>query len=409
MGLVRIKEAISSSEVLSIVATDGYKKPPLAQSDITNLATDLASKVSTADFEVILTVLDPQRPILRRISYIVTDVPDGTGTNGEYAVSENGNLYIYNDGWAVSKELVDGDRFWHALEGSDQTGDSGAYDPSPNWYLCEWAIEEGYDDELLTASPIFGTMVASIADKKYFWFDGTEVVEFSSSILTANELLAIQTANVGSGERFVKNTELGDVEPDYSVYYEESLTTEVDGDIPAPGAGESSCISINITNTDSSAIQYSISLNDTTYLTYYATLQVAETFSYEFYLAGTNYLTVTLHSGTADILCYGTSTTSKEVLESGGVLADTAKELTLPTVGYKQVGCLTLCPSSVDTCTVSVKKNDGTDDRYLIRNLQIVQGATFKLPLLVIPDGHQVTILSDKVLDYIFVGKEVAE
>ena len=196
---------VAQSDVTGLVsALAGKADAPIAQSDVTGLVSALSGKVSNTDFQAFLDVLDAQPSVINALSYKATTIPTGTATDGELCLCDDGKIYEHTGGaWDAGEALAVGERYWHFLTGSDVSGDSGSHTPGPNFYLYEW------DGEAFSTYQVtFGTFACVEDLAKFYWYNGTEVVEFSSAQLTANELLAIQNASLQGTDTVAKVSDI---------------------------------------------------------------------------------------------------------------------------------------------------------------------------------------------------------
>lgn len=251
---------VEQSEVENLVSTlEGKANSPIAQSDVTGLVSALASKVSNSDFQAFLDVLDAQPSVINAISYKATTIPTGTATNGELCLCDDGKIYEYTGGaWDAGEALAIGERYWHFLTGSDVSGDSGSHTPGPYFYIYEWNGEE------YTTYPVtFGTFACVENMAKFFWYNGSQVVEFSSSQITAGELLAIQNANLQGTDTVAKTSDIPapQLSSDELTAIQNASLVNTDtiakvSDIPAPqlSSGELTAIqNASLVNTDTVA------------------------------------------------------------------------------------------------------------------------------------------------------------
>lgn len=164
---------------------------------------EVDAKVSIADFQAFLDVLDWQNSVISPVQYYKATAPTGTGASeGELCLCADGKIYEFTGGaWDTGTSLSDGDRFWHYETGTDDSGDSGTHTASNKLY--EWDGESLLDD-----SPTFGTIASVESEGEFYWYDGVIVKKFSSSQLTANEVAAIQAANFAPGDVVAKTSDI---------------------------------------------------------------------------------------------------------------------------------------------------------------------------------------------------------
>jgi len=251
---------VAQSDVTGLVsALAGKANAPIAQSDVTGLVSALSGKVSNTDFQAFLDVLDAQPSVINAISYKATTIPTGTATDGELCLCDDGKIYEHIGGaWDAGEALSVGERYWHFLTGSDVSGDSGSHTPGPNFYIYEW------DGEAFSTYQVtFGTFACVEDLAKFYWYNGSSVVEFSSTQLSANELLAIQNANLQGTDTVAKVSDIpapqltaNEVTAIQNASLGGTDTVAKTSDIPAPqlSAGELTAIqNASLVNTDTVA------------------------------------------------------------------------------------------------------------------------------------------------------------
>lgn len=203
MPIINLKSGLTLQEIEDA----GFVTSPVAQVDVENLVDDLASKVSNADFEAMMAVMDFQNSVIGPVHYHKATPPTGVAaTNTQLCICDDGKLYTFTGGaWNAGVAMNDGDRYWHFSTGTDVSGDSGEHSASPYFKIYEW---DEVDNVLLGASSTFGTCCAVLSFSRYMWFNGAVVDDFISTQLSANEVLAIQAANLGALDVVAKTSDI---------------------------------------------------------------------------------------------------------------------------------------------------------------------------------------------------------
>ena len=185
------QDEVSAIRASGLISTDQVAKK-----------SELEGKVSVADFQSFLDVMDWQNSVNSPVQYYKETAPTGAGASeGELCVCADGKLYEFTGGAWVGTSFSVGDRFWHYETGTDDSGDSGTHTASNKLY--EWDGESLLDD-----SPTFGTIASVESEGEFYWYDGVIVKKFSSSQLTANEVAAIQAANFAPGDVVAKLSDI---------------------------------------------------------------------------------------------------------------------------------------------------------------------------------------------------------
>lgn len=89
------------------------------------------------------------------VNYVkkTTGRPTGTGSENELCLNMvDKNIYLYNSGWVElynhPYHVRTGNAYVHYLPGSDDTGDSGEYDPTNDVYVCGDGEQGGGEQEV---------------------------------------------------------------------------------------------------------------------------------------------------------------------------------------------------------------------------------------------------------------------